>query len=450
MDISFENVDGVNGLLTIKMGKADYEEQVEKTLKDYCKKAKMPGFRPGKVPMSIVKKQFGNEAKAEEINKILSGKLYDYIKENKINMLGEPLVHEGQQAPDFASQEDFEFVFDIAVAPEFKVELNQDDTVDYYDIQVTDEQVDNQVKMYANQLGKPEKVEAYEDKDILRGLLAELDENNQPKDGGVQVEKASLMPTYFKNKEVAKAFDGAKVNDVITFNVGEAYEGADAEIASLLKLKKEETEGHKGNYSFQVEEISRFTPAEINQALFDQIMGKDEVKSEEEFRGKIKDAMSKQYEADSDYRLLIDTRKYLINKVGQLTYPDSLLKRIIKANNPDKDDKFIEDNYAKSIEDLTWGLIKGQLVETYDVKVNDDDIKEMAQLATRMQFAQYGMTNVPTEYVDQYAEQMLKDKNQVNALVERCIDSKVTAAIKPVITLNHKSVSVEDFNKLFQ
>lgn len=124
MDISFENVDGVNGLLTIKMGKADYEEQVEKTLKDYCKKAKMPGFRPGKVPMSIVKKQFGNEAKAEEINKILSGKLYDYIKENKINMLGEPLVHEGQQAPDFANQEDFEFVFDIAVAPEFKVELN--------------------------------------------------------------------------------------------------------------------------------------------------------------------------------------------------------------------------------------------------------------------------------------------------------------------------------------
>ena len=149
MDISFENVDGVNGLLTIKMGKADYEEQVEKTLKDYCKKAKMPGFRPGKVPMSIVKKQFGNEAKAEEINKILSGKLYDYIKENKINMLGEPLVHEGQQAPDFANQEDFEFVFDIAVAPEFKVELNQDDTVDYYDIQVTDEQVDNQVKIAA-------------------------------------------------------------------------------------------------------------------------------------------------------------------------------------------------------------------------------------------------------------------------------------------------------------
>lgn len=179
-------------------------------------------------------------------------------------------------------------------------------------------------------------------------------------------------------------------------------------------------------------------------------MGKDEVKSEEEFRGKIKDAMSKQYEADSDYRLLIDARQYLINKVGQLTYPDSLLKRIIKANNPDKDDKFIEDNYAKSIEDLTWGLIKGQLVETYDIKVNDDDIKEMAQLATRMQFAQYGMTNVPTEYVDQYAEQMLKDKNQVNALVERCIDSKVTAAIKPVITLNHKSVSVEEFNKLFQ
>ena len=450
MDISFENVDGVNGLLTIKLAKSDYEGQVEKTLKDYSKKAKMPGFRPGKVPMSIIRKQFGNEVKVEEINKILSGKLYDYIKENKINMLGEPLVHEGQQAPDFAHQEDFEFVFDIAVAPEFKVELNDKDTIDYYDIQVTDEQVDNQVKLYANQLGHPEKVEAYEDKDILRGLLAELDENNQPKDGGIQVEKASLMPTYFKNKEVAKVFDGAKVNDVITFNLADAYEGADTEIASLLRMKKEEVAEHKGNFSFQVEEISRFTPAEINQALFDQIMGKDEVKSEEEFRSKIKEAMSKQYEADGDFRLLIDARQYLLNKVGKLTYPDALLKRIIKANNSDKDDKFIEENYDQSIEDLTWGLIKGQLVEAYDIKVNDDDVKEMAQLTTRMQFAQYGMTNVPEEYVEQYAEQLLKDKNQVNTLVDRCIDNKLSAAIKPVVTLNHKSVSVEEFNKLFQ
>ena len=450
MDISFENSDGVNGLLTIKMVKADYDVQVEKTLKDYCKQAKLPGFRPGKVPMAIIRKQFGTGAKAEEINKILSGKLYDYIRENKINMLGEPLVHEGQTAPDFANQDDFEFVFDIAVAPEFQAELNDKDTIDYYDIQVTDEQVDNQVKMYANQLGRPEKVDTYQDKDILRGLLAEQGEDGQPKENGIQVEKASLMPSYFKNQDVAKAFEGAKVNDVITFNVGMAYEGADAEIASLLKIKKEEVESHKGDFTFQVEEISRFTPAEINQALFDQIMGKDTVKSEEEFRGKIKEGMSKQYEADSDFRLLIDTRQYLLNKVGQLTYPETLLKRILKANNPDKDDNFIEENYTKSIEDLTWGLIRNKLVEAYGIKVEDNDVKETALLTARMQFAQYGMANVPVEYLNQYVEQMLKDKKQVNTLVDRCIDNKLTAAIKPVVTLNHKSVSVEEFNKLFQ
>ncbi len=450
MKISFENADKVNGLLTIKMDKADYQEQVDNTLKDYCKKAKMPGFRPGKVPVSIVKKQFGTEIKVEEINKILSNKLFDYIKENKINMLGEPLASEKQATPDFQTQDDFEFIFDIAVAPEFKVELSDKDTLDYYDIEVSDEQVDNQVKMHANQLGHPEKVDSYKDKDILRGLLAELDENNQPKDGGLQVDTASLMPTYFKDQEVAKVFDGAKVNDVLTFNLSKAYEGADAEIASILKIKKEDVGNHKGNFSFQVNEISRFTPAEINQELFDKVMGEGEVKSEEEFRAKIKEVMASQFEADSDYKLLLDLRAYLNKKVGELKFPDALLKRIIKANNPDKDDKFIEDNYAKSIEDLKWGLIKSQLVEAYSIKVNDDDVKEMARMATRMQFAQYGMANVPEEYVDQYATQMLKDKNQVNALVERCIDNKLTAAVKPVITLNHKSISVEDFNKMFQ
>ncbi len=450
MKISFENADKVNGLLTIKMDKADYQEQVDNTLKDYCKKAKMPGFRPGKVPVSIVKKQFGTEIKVEEINKILSNKLFEYIKENKINMLGEPLASEKQATPDFQTQDDFEFIFDIAVAPEFKVELSDKDTLGYYDIEVSDEQVDNQVKMHANQLGHPEKVDSYKDKDILRGLLAELDENNQPKDGGLQVDTASLMPTYFKDQEVAKVFDGAKVNDVLTFNLSKAYEGADAEIASILKIKKEDVGNHKGNFSFQVNEISRFTPAEINQALFDKVMGEGEVKSEEEFRAKIKEVMASQFEADSDYKLLLDLRAYLNKKVGELKFPDALLKRIIKANNPDKDDKFIEDNYAKSIEDLKWGLIKSQLVEAYSIKVNDDDVKEMARMATRMQFAQYGMANVPEEYVDQYATQMLKDKNQVNALVERCIDNKLTTAVKPVITLNHKSISVEDFNKMFQ
>ena len=450
MNISFENADKVNGLLTIQMEKADYEKQVEKTLKDYSKKVRMPGFRPGKVPMSLVKKQFGTEAKAEEINKILSEKLFDYLKENNINMLGEPLVNEKQQAPDFASQDNFEFIFDIAVAPDFKVELSDQDTIDFYDIEVSDEQVDNQVKMHAQQLGHPEKADTYEDRDILRGLLAELDAEGQPLEGGIQVEKASLMPTFFKNKETAKAFDGAKVNDVITFNLGEAYEGADAEIASILKIKKEDVDAHKGNFSFQVEEISRFVPAEINQELFDRVMGKDEVKSEEEFRAKIKEGMSTQFEADSNYRLLLDLRSYLDKKVGELTFPDALLKRIIKANNPDKDDKAIEENYPKSIEDLKWGLTKNQLVEQFGIKVDDNDLKEAARNVTRMQFAQYGMTNVPEEYVEQYAAQMLKDKNQVNGLVERCIDTKLALAVKPVVTLNHKTVSVEEFNKLFQ
>lgn len=449
MNISLEKVSNVSAVLTVNMEKADYEENLKKALKSLSQKAQMPGFRPGKVPMGLIKKMYGGQAKADEVNKLLNEKLFEYINENKVNMLGEPLTNEKQQPQDIEAQDNFEFIFDIALAPEFKVEATAEDHVDYYDIEVSEEQIDEQVKAITNRAGHPEAVENYEDRDILRGILAELDENGQPAENGIQVENASLMPAYFKNDEQKKVFENARKNDVLVFNVSAAYENNETEIASLLKIKKEEVAQHTGNFSFQVEEISRFVPAELNQELFDQVFGEGTVKSEDEFRAKVKENIGIQHTADSDYKFLLDVRAHFEQKVGDLQFPDDLLKRIMKANNKDKDEKFVEDNYAKSIEELKWHLIKEQLVKANNIKVDDSDLKAQAIQATRFQFAQYGLNNIPDEYLEQYASEMLKKKEQVNALIERCIDVKLTESLKGIVTLNHKNISVDDFRKMF-
>lgn len=450
MNISLENIDKVSAVLTLKMEKSDYEEKVSASLKDFRKKANMPGFRPGQVPMGLLKKRFGKEVKAEEVNKLLGEKLYAYIKENNINMLGEPLPNEERQPQiDFDTMDDFEFVFDIALAPDFKAELNGDDTIAYYTINIDDEMVDKQVGMYRQRAGQYNKVDSYQEKDMVKGLLAELDENGNTKEGGIQVEGAVMLPDYMKNDEQKAVFAGCKVNDVLVFNPNKAYDGHDVEIASLLKIKKEEVASVTADFSFQVQEITRFAEAELNQELFDQVLGKDVVKSEEEFRGKVKDALAEQFVADSDYKFMLDVRAYLTGKVGKLEYPDALLKRIMRLNNADKDEKFVEENYDKSIEELTWHLIKEQLVKTYGIKVEQEDVLNAAKETTKMQFAQYGMANIPDDILENYAKEMLKKREQVDGLVARCVEQKLGKEVKAVVKLDNKTVSVEEFNKMF-
>lgn len=450
MDIQFEKIGKVSGEITINMVKADYEANVNKALKDLGKKVQMPGFRPGHVPASLVKKMYGVQAKADEVNKLLQDSLFDFIKTKKINMLGEPLGSDKQTPQDIEKQDDFTFIFDIAIAPKFKVELGEDDTIDYYDIEVSDDTITKQLGAMQQQAGHPESVDAYEDRDILRGTLAELDENGQPKENGIVVETASLMPSYFQNDDQKKIFEGAKKNDVITFNPTTAYNENEAELSSLFKIERDDVKEHTGDFSFQVNEISRFVPASLDQEFFDKVFGKDEVKSEDEARTKIKESINELQKNDSDYKFLLDVRAYAENKVGTLEFPDELLKKIMKANNKDKDDKFIEDNYAKSIEELKWSLIKDQLAKANKIKVNDKDVKEAAIQAARFQFAQYGMNNIPDEYLENYAQEMLKHQEQVNSLIERCVDQKLSEALKSVVKLNHKSISQEDFAKMFE
>ncbi|GFZ40741.1 trigger factor [Bacteroides nordii] len=451
MNVSFQNIDKVSALLTVKLEKADYQEKVDKSLKTFRQKAQIPGFRKGMVPMSLVKKMYGKSVVAEEVNKLLSEKVYDYIKSNNINMLGEPMPNEEkQQVIDFDTMEDFEFVFDIALAPEFKAEVSSSDKVDYYTIEVTDAMVDNQVKAYTQRNGKYEQVAAYEDNDMLKGLIAELDENGNTKEGGIQVEGAVLMPSYMKNDEQKAIFANAKVNDVLVFNPNTAYDGHAAEIASLLKIEKEAAAEVKSDFSFQVEEITRFVSGELNQEIFDQVFGEGVVKTEEEFRAKIKESIAEQLVADSDYKFLIDARKMLMEKVGKLEFPDALLKRVMLLNNKEKGEEFVAENYDKSIEELTWHLIKEQLVKDNEIKVEQEDVIKMAKEATKGQFAQYGMMTVPEDILENYAQEMLKKKENVDGLVGRVVEAKLATALKSKVTLNNKTVPMEEFNKMFE
>ena len=355
MNVSLQNIDKVSALLTIKLEKADYQEQVEKSLKNIRQKAQVPGFRQGMVPMSLVKKMYAKSVMAEEVNKLLSERVYGYIKENNLSILGEPLPNVDKQPQiDFDTMEEFDFLFDIALAPEFKAEVAATDKVDYYTVDVTDEMVDNQIKSYTQRNGKYDQVDAYQENDMLKGLLAELDEAGNTKEGGIQVEGAVMMPSYMKSEAQKAIFAAAKVNDVLTFNPNEAYEGHEAEIASLLKIEKEAAAEVKSNFSFQVEEITRFVEGDLNQELFDLVFGKDVVTTEEEFRAKVKESIAAQFVADSDYKFLLDARKVIEAKVGKLEYPDALLKRIMLLNNTDKGEEFVNENYDKSVEELTY------------------------------------------------------------------------------------------------
>ncbi len=450
MNVSLQNIDKVSAKLTVKIEKPDYQEKVEKSLKSIRQKANVPGFRRGMVPMGLIKKQFGKSVLVEEIDKILQEEVNKYMQENKVRILGEPLVDEELKANDFDAQEDFEFGFKLALAPEFKASLDSNDTIDYYTIEVTDEMVDNQVKMYTQRTGSYQKVEEYADGDMLKGLLTEVDEAGNAKEDGVKVEDAVLMPKYMKEEGEKAKFNGAKVDAVVTFNPSKAYEGSEAEIASLLKIDKEKVADVKSDFSFQVQEITRFVNGEINQELFDSVFGKDEVKDEATFRARVKEGIAHQYVADSDYKFLLDVRKYLTDKIGKLEYADELLKKVMLLNNQDKGEEFVNENYDKSIEELTWHLIKEQLVEANEVKVEKDDVTAAAKEATRAQFAQYGMMNVPDDLLENYAKEMMKKRESVDALVNRVIDVKLTMALKSKVTLNQKNISVEDFNKMFQ
>ena len=444
MNIVRKDIDQNNIVLTLSIVKADYSEKVEKTLRDYRKKANIPGFRPGMIPVGLIKKMYGKAVMAEEINKIVSDELYNYIKDNNLNMLGEPLPNEeAKQILNFETDEEFEMSFDLGLAPEFEVELSNKDKVKYYDIVVSDEMIDNQVKTHTGRYGKYVQEEVVEEKDMVKGVLVELAE------GGITVADAVLTPAYIKVDEQKAMFVGAKKGDVIVFNPTVAFEN-EAEVSSLMKVSKEEAAEKTGDFQFVIEGITRYHESDIDQSLFDKVFGEGTVSTEEEFRAKIAEGIKESLLGDSDYKFGLDARDMLLKKFEDLQFPEAFLKRWVLATNENLTAEKLDEDFSKMIDDLKWQLIKDKLAKKSEVKIEQADVLDYAKKIARSQFAQYGMVGMGEDIIENYANDILKKEDTLKNIVEKVAEVKIFDAVKALVKLDKKEVSIEEFNKMFE
>ena len=399
MQITRTDIDQLNATLNLHVEPADYQEAVEKQFIDIRKRANIPGFRKGMVPKSLIRKMYNEAVMAEVINKVLSDKLFEYIRDNNLNILGDPMPNTADDKPiDFNNDQEFDFKFDIALAPDFDALPTDKDKVVNYKIEVTDEMVQKQVDAYAQRFGKYVDGEEVQADDVLHG---ELTENRE---GGVHLDDAMVSPSYLKDEDQKALFTGKKKGEEVVFNPKKAT-GSAAEIESMLKISHDEAEAFESDVTFKITSISRYLPSDIDQEFFNKVFGKDAVKSEDEFRAKVREDIERNMEQESAYRFGIDAREMTLAKMKDLQFPTDFLKRWLLATS--KDDKLtpekIDADMPQMIEDLKWQLAKNQIIEDAKIEVKQEDINLCAKEVARMQFMQYGLANVEDSILDNYA-----------------------------------------------
>lgn len=450
MNVSHQNTDNLNAVISIEISKADYQDKVDKSLRAYGQKANIPGFRKGKVPFSILTKMFGKSVRVEEINRLVSEALYNYIRDNKLNILGEPMTAEDMTV-DLDAQDDFTFRFDVALAPELNVKVDKSISVPYYTITVDDDMVKRQDESFRARFGKQVSVdESTDEKDLIKGSMVELSSDGTPLEGGITVESTIVSPNYFKSDDEKAKFAGVKKGAKVIFNPSKSCNASVAELASMLNTDKEKAANVTSDFEMTVTDITHLQPAELNQEFFDSIFGKDTVKTEEEYLAKIREMIAHQLVPESDYRFSLDSRVAIEKAVGDFELPDAFLKRWLLATDKERKAETIDDDYSRMVPDLKWQLIKEQIVKQFDIHVDDNDLKAMAKRVAASQFAQYGMTGVPDDVLERYGNEMLSNKDTRSRLINQATEMKIQTAIKESVTLNHKEVSMENFQKLFE
>ncbi|MFP4620238.1 MAG: trigger factor [Bacteroidales bacterium] len=452
MDITKENKDDLNAVLKVRIVPEDYQERVDKVVKDYKKKAKMNGFRPGKVPESLVRKMYGRDIKIDEIHKLIQEKLSEYIKNENLEILGKPLPSkEEQKSINWDKESEFEFAFDIAMAPEFDLEISEEDKVPYYTIKVSDELIDKQVGNYLERFGEFKPIDSVQNKDeIISAHVTELDEEGNPKEGGIVKEDATISLQVIKEEEIKNKFEGAQVGDEIDVDLKKAFP-SNTEISSMLNIDKEEAENVEGQFRISITEIKQFEKAEQNQELFDKIYGEGNVTSEEEFRQKIKEEIEEHLKPESKRKLTQDIKNYFVEKINP-ELPIDFLKRWLKETQ--QDENFSEEDIEKEIprfeEELKWDLIKNKIIKENHIQVDENEVLELAKEVTALQFQQYGLGNLPDEQLEQYAPELLKKEEDRRKFYERKYEEKVIDYIKERITLEEKEVTSEEFQEMIQ
>ena len=442
MQITQTELKNLTATLTITIEPADYQEDVQKELKQVRQKAQMPGFRPGMVPAGLVKKMYGKGILADVLNKKVGESLQKHIEDNKLAILGEPLPNnELTPAIDMDTQDTFTFAFDIAVAPEFDAKLNGKNKLTEYEIEVTDEMVENQVKSYTERFGEYTQAEEVAEGDLVKGLCKEVD-------GEIVKEGAILNPQYMKQKTQAKKFMGAKKGAIITFNPTKAF-GSEVEVSSLLGITKEQATELKSDFTFEIQEITRHTAAAIDGELFAKVYGENNVKDEAEFRAKVKAEIVANMAEDSKYKFGIDAKEAIMKKMEKVEFPVDFLKRWVLATNEKMTEEQLEKDFPQMIDELKWHLAKDQLMKEFNVDVQKEDVEAYAKEVAKMQFMQYGLMHIDDQYLTTYAQEMLKQENQLRGIVERVAENKIYEALKGVAKIEKKSISHADFGKLF-
>ncbi|MDP3180533.1 MAG: trigger factor [Bacteroidota bacterium] len=450
MNISRENIDELNAILTVSIDKNDYEATVNDVLKNHRKKANMPGFRPGMVPAGLIKKMYGKSILAEEVNKILSKSLTDYIHDEKMNVLGEPLPNEEKQpAIDWENQSDYSFVFDVAMAPEFEVKLDSETTIPYYSIAASDDMVAKQLDAYAGRMGENKVVDEVNDKDTVRGNFVQLNEDGSELEGGIKAEQVVIAIDLMKDEETKASFIGKKAGDILIFDPVKAYENKH-EVGHMLNISHEVAETISGNFSFTIVEVLRFEKAELNADLFGKIYGEDSgIFTEEEFKAKIKAELEENFIYSSNYKFSLDSRDNLLKTI-QFELPKAFLKRWILATNEKMTVEQLEADFDSFMIDLKWQLIKDKIVKNNDLKITEEDVRSMAKEMALLQFRQYGLNNVSDEHLENYANHMLKNEEERRKIVSRKQEDVIINAIKNMVTLDMQEISYDEFNKMLE
>lgn len=450
MKITRTNVDELNAVIKISIEKRDYETKVNNALEDYRKKAKVDGFRPGQVPMGIIKKIHRAGIMLEETNKIISENLFKFIYEEKMNVLGEPLASEIQSKEvDFENDETFEFSFDVALAPVFEVKMSKRDKINYYTIKVSEKMLDERITQYARMYGSNTIVDSVESNtEMIKGAMHQLDENGVVLEAGVVNENTAISLEFMKDEESVSKFKNAKLGDVIRFNPSIAYPNK-ADFASMLNITKEAALDVTSDFNFTIVEINRFAPSEISQELFAKVYPEAEIKDEAAFRFAVSEEISKHLLNDSDYKFAIDAKEKLVKKCN-ITLPESFLKRWILTSNKETTVEQIEKEFPLYADDIRWQIIKSKLIEEKDLRVDQSEMIEMAKQFARMQMQQYGIANLPDEQLESFAHKILESEQERRNIVEKASESKVMSFIKDSVKLEEKEVEVEEFNKFFE
>ena len=447
MNVSLTNKNEVSAQLKVKIEKGDYAELLKASLRKLRQKAQLQGFRQGMVPIELIKKLYGKQALAEELNRMVPEQINAYLRDNQIKIIGEPIPDEAEQKRiDFDVDEDFEFCYDLALLPNLDFQLTKADSLTTYRIIVDDEMVEKQIDSYRKTYGSQEVADTIAAEDLVKGTLVEM-EDKAPKAGGIVVEDTTLMPSYMKGKLEQKKLIGAKTGSVIVFNPYKAFKGTEVELASLLQIDKAAVKEMKSDFSFEIKEISRFRPAELNQEFFDRILGPEAAQDETAFREKFKSAIIGQYDVDTKRQADVDKRNMLIQK-ADVQFADEILKRWLLFANEKTTAEEVENDFPKVIEDLKYHLAKEKLVRENEIKVTNEEVEAMAKRVVNMQYAQYGVFSVPDETMDLHVKEMMKKQETVNNLVDRILDEKVFGWMNEQITIVEQEVTFDDFIKL--